>query len=318
MQSAAEQPVVWCLLDSRPGHRNQVLGLTDAIQRRMPVTVHQIDIRGAMKGVLLGFASRRSLPQQRPHIIISAGHRTHIPLLQLGFRFGAKTVVLMKPSVPLRLFDLCIIPDVYQFSGTPRNLLLTKGVVNRIQPATTANARQGVVLVGGPSAHHEWSDEAVLRQLAEVIRASPDVHWQLATSRRTPNSFIESFQSLRPGLTAEIVTPDQVSPDWLPRQLNQCGRVWVTEDSVSMMYEAVTSGAATGILQLPCTRRNRAVQCIELLVDAGDVTLWNDWRQTKQLPKPSCRLAEADRCAAEMLNCGLLPVSTPQTAGSAA
>lgn len=68
-----------------------------------------------------------------------------------------------------------------------------------------------------------------------------------------------------------------------------------------MMYEAVSSGAATGVLQLDSTRRNRAVQCVDLLLEAGDVTSWQQWVDSGSMQCSGRTLAEADRCAAEIL-----------------
>ena len=36
--------VIWRFSDGRPGHDNQSLGLTDALQRRMPVALHEIPV----------------------------------------------------------------------------------------------------------------------------------------------------------------------------------------------------------------------------------------------------------------------------------
>ena len=295
-------PVIWCLLDSRPGHRNQVLGLADAVGWQISVTTECISVRGVVHGFLTGLLPVPAA--QKPDLIIAAGHSTHLPLLQLGRRFRAKTVILMKPSFPLQFFDLCLVPDVYDFRTEPDNLFRTVGVLNRIQPSDNHDQKKGLILVGGPSSHHEWSDDAVAEQMSEVLSAAPDMSWQIVTSRRTPESFVRRF---RAETDVAVVTPDDVDAAWLPDQLQTGGTVWVTEDSVSMLYEAVTSGAATGILELPRTRSNRAVQCIDLLLDSKDVCSWSDWRQAGRLRKPVRRFCEADRCAAEILRRGLLP-----------
>lgn len=299
---------MWCLLDTRPGHCNQVLGLTDALQRRISVKSAALSVTGLMHGLRTGFSARKHLPPGSPQLIIGAGHSTHFPLLQLGRRFSAHMVVLMKPTLPLGLFDLCLVPDVYRFRRIPANALMTTGVLNRVQPSKCLDPNRGLILVGGPSRHHHWSDETVMRQLTEVIRRSPSADWQIATSRRTPSSFIHQCRTL--ANTVKTVTSDAVGADWLPAQLRASGTVWVTEDSVSMLYEAVTSGAATGILELPRTRDNRATQCVDLLLNAGDATGWSEWKRTAVFRTSSRQLAEADRCAAEILNRGFLGSAT--------
>ena len=46
----------------------------------------------------------------KPDIAIGAGHKTHLYLLAIKRCFGAKIVVILKPSLPLKFFDLCVIP----------------------------------------------------------------------------------------------------------------------------------------------------------------------------------------------------------------
>ena len=302
MQSDQTHPAIWCLLDSRPGHRNQVLGLADAIERQTKVDVQHVTVSGVTNGILSGFGRRTNLPLAKPALIIGAGHSTHMPLLQLGKRFKARTVVLMKPTFPAWCFDLCVVPDVYQWRNTSQHVFLTNGVLNRITPSQNADARRGLFLIGGPSDHHSWSDDLTTRQILEVMRKNSDTRWVVATSRRTPDSFVEMIQ--QQSTNPDIVTPDSVDSQWLPEQFGKSGTAWVTEDSVSMMYEAVTSGAKTGVIELPRTRTNRATQCVDRLLASKNVTSWTEWKRTNQLHESPERLSEADRCATEILNRG--------------
>jgi mitochondrial fission protein ELM1 len=52
-----------------------------------------------------------------------------------------------------------------------------------------------------------------------------------------------------------IVPFAATSPDWLPTQLARADQAWVTADSVSMVYEALTAGAAVGVLDVPRPRQ---------------------------------------------------------------
>ncbi len=83
-------------------------------------------------------------------------------------------------------------------------------------------------------------------QIGALLARKPDVHWTLTTSRRTPVDFLAQLDVDRPQLT--VVPCAQTGPDWLPEQLARAAQVWVTQDSVSMIYEALTAGAAVGLL----------------------------------------------------------------------
>jgi len=123
----------------------------------------------------------------------------------------------------------------------------------------------------------------------------------MADSRRTPAGFL--------GLLAEeeaaglVVHPHQATgPDWLAQRLATAAEVWVTEDSVSMVYEALTAGARVGVLPMPRLRAgSRVVRGLEQLAADGYVTLYGEWRGSRELRPPPARLAEADRCAAIVL-----------------
>ncbi|MBM3864135.1 MAG: hypothetical protein FJ385_09365 [Verrucomicrobia bacterium] len=104
--------VLWLIGDGKPGHENQSLGLAEAIGRRVPVDIHRIRLaqgRGLLGRLAAATATAKTLP--RPDFILGAGHATHLPLLWLARKYGAKSVVLMKPSLPLACFDWCIAPE---------------------------------------------------------------------------------------------------------------------------------------------------------------------------------------------------------------
>ena len=85
-------------------------------------------------------------------------------------------------------------------------------------------------------------------------------------------------------------------PYWLPAQLQNVGYVWITEDSVSMVYEAITSGAVCGILDMPRKVNSRVTKGIDALIKDGFITPFNIWQEKSELEKNSKQLNEAARC----------------------
>ena len=104
--------VVWRFTDGKPGHENQTLGLLAALRERAPVDDHRIHVANCRAGLLSCLTGRvafgEGLPD--PDLIIGAGHATHLPMLNARRVRGGKVVVLMKPTLPVAWFDLCIIP----------------------------------------------------------------------------------------------------------------------------------------------------------------------------------------------------------------
>ena len=288
--------VVWRFSDSKAGHDNQSRGLIEALQRLRPWEV--VELQPLPAGLALAAALRappawRSLP--RPGLLVGAGHRNHLSLLAARRSRGGKIVVLMRPSLPLGFFDLCLIPE--HDSPPPRaDVLATRGALNRIQASATLQSDRGLLLIGGPSAHFGWDDAGLHHQIAAILAATPEVRWTLTTSRRTPATFLAGLKSgSGPSLT--VVPVVETGPDWLPAQLARSAQAWVTADSVSMVYEALTAGAAVGVLEVPRKRLSRISRGLEGLAGQGWVTPFASWRQSAGLPRPLGAFAEADRCA---------------------
>jgi mitochondrial fission protein ELM1 len=289
--------VVWRCSDGKAGHDNQTRGLAEALARLRPVETHTLDPlppATALRDWLLGRLSAWRDPPV-PDLVLGAGHRTHLSLLAARRSRGGKVVVLMRPSLPLGLFDLCLIPE-HDAPPTRPNVLATRGALNRIQPSATLDPRQGLLLIGGPSAHFGWDEAALRQRIAAIVAADPTIRWTLTTSRRTPPGFLEGGASLADARLT-VVPVMATGPDWLPAQLARAGQAWVTADSVSMVYEALTAGAAVGVLDVPRKRASRISRGLDRLVADGWVTSFADWQQRPPLHRPPGVFNEAERCA---------------------
>lgn len=290
--------VLWLVMDGKPGHENQSLGLAEALGRRVGCEVCRISLVGK-KGVLgrvrAAVAGSAGFPE--PDVVMGAGHATHGAILWLARRHGARSVVLMKPSLPLGWFDAVIAPEHDFPSGAAGgNVIVTKGALNRVRAG--GGERSGkLVLIGGPSKTHGWDGGAVLEMLA---KATDRGGWELTDSRRTPEGFLEEAAARLPGV--ECVSHRDTPDDWVPEKLAVAKEVWVTEDSVSMVYEALAGGARVGLLPVPRLRgASRVLAGVDRLVEEGYVTPFPAWEGSHRLKEPPEVLAEAERCAGELL-----------------
>ena len=287
------------LSDGRPGHLNQSVGLALALARRTGATHEVVDLNPSVG--LLARMSAAARPSPGPvDLVISAGHRTHLPLWWAARRFKAHSVVIMKPSLPRAFFDLCLIPrhDLTHPADGERTVT-TRGALNRIAEEPPMKTETGVILVGGPSKHHGWDAASLLPAIHEIVRARPELQWTLGDSRRTPEGFLGRIRE--PGLT--VVPHQQTQPSWLPVQLGAAREVWVTEDSVSMIFEALTAGARVGVLPLPVTNpRARTIRAVNDLLVAGYVRTLADWRTQPDAWREVPALHETARCAEVILN----------------
>lgn len=292
--------VVWRFLDGKAGHRNQVYGLTEALSRLTSCRLIDVVLNDGQKGLKSLWPGKqqhlRALPA--PSLIVGAGHSTHIPMLMARRRFGGRTVVLMKPSLPLSLFDQCYIP-VADGVCERGNVVCTEGALNRIVPSDRLDSRKGLILIGGPSDHFSWSTTEVLDQISEVIRKSPEVAWTLTTSRRTPSDFVEQWQCR--AVAGQLIPAEETGPHWLPEQLSTAGFVWVTPDSVSMLYEALTAGGNVGLIELSSRKSTRVTRGVESLIQKQRVQRFTQWRTQPFAGIVSQSLCESARCAEHLL-----------------
>lgn len=293
--------VVWRFSDGKPGHDNQSRGLVEALQRLMPLEVHELRAPrcGAVVPDLLRrrFAVGARLPD--PWLLVGAGRATQLALLAARRARRGRAVVLMTPQYPPSWFDLCIIP-AHDRPAPAANVLVTRGSLNRMQRVARTGPGYGLLLIGGPSRHFRWDSGAVLQQLGHVIQAAPSRRWVLVTSRRTPAGFARRAErclaNSAPGLC--IAGAQDSAPRGLGGgEFTGAGCAWVTEDSVSMVYEALTAGVATGLLRLESRGDNRIARGNRGLLASGALTGFEDWRNGTPLRAPAESLHEADRVA---------------------
>lgn len=288
--------VIWRLRDGRAGHENQVVGLSEAIARNVDAQFCDIYLNRSLRGLKSLLTNRLSFATNlpAPDLLIGAGHSTHLPLLTFQQRFGGKTVVIMKPSLPTALFDLCLIPTHDNLMFQHRNVVRTEGSLNRIQPSTQQDSRRGIFLIGGPSSHFAWSDENVLSQIRNIMQKER-MQWTLATSERTPESFVRAWRTQVP--KTPLVTSQECSSQWLPEQLARCRTAWVTCDSMSMIYEALTVGTRVGLLELPTLTQDRITRNVRRLCATGLTVSTSQWLAGRKLPMPASSFSESNRCS---------------------
>lgn len=292
---------VWRFVDGKRGHENQSLGLLRALQARTRVSAFDIPVRKGwrnLRDLVIGRCVDGA-PAGSPDLLLGAGHATHLPMLACQRARGGRTVVLMRPSLPIQWFDRCVIPE---HDGVPASsrVFVSRGALNTMRAAEKDPSAPGLLLLGGPSREYEWDQAGLIEQLALVVTA--DAHrWRVIGSRRTPAATLEAIRASADLSRVEVLDFEDVASGWLARELPHTERAWVTEDSVSMVYEVLSAGAACGILAVPLRRRGRVRRGIESLLEQRLVTGFSAFRQGQPLLAPASPFDEAGRCAQWLL-----------------
>ena len=299
---AAKNPlVIWRIRDGRIGHDNQSLGLVNAIASLVPVELHNINPAGPVTGIvnylLHRFPPGDGIPV--PDLIIGAGHGTHFSMICARRAFGGKTVVIMRPTFPTDWFDVCLIPD-HDKPTIKNNIIITHGALNNIQPSSRHDMTRGIILVGGPSKHYDWDVQLLLEQVETIITKMPEVMWLISDSPRTPAGTTLRLREITLP-NARFVLHTEMEKDWVANQLQLAGYAWVTADSVSMIYESLTSGAITGLITVPSGKKDKITNIVHELHRARMITRFEDWTPGRKLAVPPVNFHEAKRCAGELL-----------------
>lgn len=301
---------IWRLIDGKAGHESQSLGLVQALIKQADCQTIDIKVSNgfeAMVGLLTStWGLGAGLPL--PDLIIGAGHATHLHLLAAQRAYGGKTIVLMQPSLPAKLFDLCLIPEHDQYQGNAE-YLQTRGVLNPIQPEGEHASNQALIMIGGPSKHCDWDTLKLIAQVYELVNHNAHIHYTLTTSRRTPKAFLSAVKRIHfANLT--VVPFEETEKGWVAQQLSESAFAWVTEDSVSMVYEALTAQVAVGLLNMPVNKKSRVSKGIQKLINQGMVTRFDFLQTYQQKLKTVVGFVEADRCSRWILHAWMQPATT--------
>lgn len=295
--------MVYWLTDGKDGHRRQAEGLFAGLTR-LGVAV-QVQAIPVQRGLRDGWSMQQSLPpEQVPDLLLGVGHQTHLLLLWLKHQYPtAQTLLLMRPSLPLRWFDGLVMPR-HDHPVQSARILSTQGVLNPFTNQQRHQAGLHLILIGGASKRHDWNQAQLLAQLAALAQHLQGQSVCLSGSRRTPADFFADSQFQQISAQMQVHTMQQTGQDWLCEQLQRAETVWLTEDSVSMLYEAWTAGCQIGLLRMPRRTQDRVTRVLDQLIEQHVVLPVADYLAGQALCVPPA-LAEADRAAAWLL--GRLP-----------
>lgn len=288
--------------DGKAGHRSQAAGLYQAVQRisRQSVTfqevsIEQLPLLTLVTGIISG--ELKAL-EQAPDYILGVGSHTQLRVLLLGNAYPqAKTVILMKPNFPVAWFDYSIIPE-HDAVPESEKVIVTQGALNPIVNEQRHQPNRILIALGGPSKRHQWNDQKVLSAVQQIAESNLQAEIILTTSRRTPKGFLEQLRAQPFAGQLQIFPVEETPQGWIFEEMQQAEAVWVTEDSVSMIYEALTAGCRVGVIQIDRLKQDRITQSVDSLMQKN---LISQSACIMQLAAPAV-FKEAERAASIMMN----------------
>jgi mitochondrial fission protein ELM1 len=127
--------------------------------------------------------------------------------------------------------------------------------------------------------------------------------WTVSSSPRTPEETLASLEKLAKSHDNCIFFKSQDTPaGWVEEQYAMNGVVWVTADSISMIFESITAGCRVGVLPVEWKHsHNKFERSIDYLVQNGWAISYEGWHTGARSEVNRAPLDEADRCAKEIL-----------------
>ena len=288
---------IWLIMDGKRGHEKQSEDLVQALQNLVGIEVTKMDgmFLKPFISKLLRLFNFDSI--KKPDLIIGTGHATHLHMIFSKILNGGKTVVIMKPSLPYSWFDLCLIP---KHDGVPEKpgIFLTNGAINNIENEKKHNKSKGLIVLGGKSKHFIWNNQVVILQIKNIIKQNPKIQFKIATSRRTPEDFIDNLDdNFKKNIL--VYEYENVKKNWFIEEAKLSKYAWVTEDSISMIYELIASGSKITPIRLENKYDSKISIEISRLINTGLISAYDGKRKNNN---NLIFNNEAKRCANFILN----------------
>ena len=294
--NAKRNKVIWRFSDDRAGHDSQSIGFVSALQDRVDCEVYNIHVPFPLSSYAGAILNKLPLVSRfpNPDLLVGAGHASHFPMLVSRLLRGGRTLVIMAPTLPTQLFDFCLIPE-HDEKQQSNNIIPTIGPLNTIRASTQLSETDGLIVLGGESKHFYWNDDKLFEQITKILK-NDKRNWIITDSPRTPSSSAALLTSLQQKNVKYISYKEKNGPN-LSALLEKAGNVWVTEDSMSMIYEALSTGASVGLLRVDEKPKSRLGKVAQTLVEKKLLILFDQWLSSKQLLPPVRILSESTRCA---------------------
>lgn len=243
---------VWTLTTGEAGKVSQAEGLAEALGWPFESIVVRLRRPWSWSPAhrqppgLLRYGVEESLPQPWPDLLISCSRRSAPVAAAVRRAAGGRTfaVHIQNPRTPLPCFDL-IVPMEHDGLAGP-NVVATRAALHRITPEKLAVAaaewrgRLGnlnvAVLLGGRSRSYRFTRETI----DKLARGLADLNGDIAVtaSRRTEPGAVEALKARLP----RAWFWDGAGRNPYLGMLALARHVVVTEDSVSMISEAISTG----------------------------------------------------------------------------
>ena len=268
--------VIWIISEGSPGHVSQSVGLAEALAAQVPATIRQFECRPRIGGFLRGLIRRlwmgkrgRQLPdmvlrhllrlerparnEPGPDLIIASGGKSVFAARSLAMKYWVPLIFLgERKPYPAEWFHTTFTPS--SFDTEPNDIRMDV-IPTKISPQSVRQAaaewtdrpagRLWTMLIGGSSRSHHYQPgdwEQLAEGMTELAHRE-GIRWLVTTSRRSGVELEDRLRGLLPpDIVADAVWWCHQPVKKLTAYLGAAEKLWVTQDSVSMVTEAAATG----------------------------------------------------------------------------
>ncbi|RLB94351.1 MAG: hypothetical protein DRH26_01430 [Deltaproteobacteria bacterium] len=302
---------ITAILDGSPGHEKQTEGIISALAKYVTVEITRLKIKKTFLSdivswlkVLVGLC-RKTGKSEDVDFVMGTGTHTHPHVIKMGNAGGAKKIICMFPAPFLtRLFDLCFVPN-HDRPKSGKKIFLTVGPPNISENKHIHKPDIGLILIGGvDEKSHVWDSDKICDYIEQIVSSeSVNLNWTISSSPRTPEEMDAKIRRFAAEKEHVSFFPFADTPKgWVEKRYDMSGIVWVTADSLSMVYEALTAGCTTGIIPVEWKQKvNKFAYSEQYLYDHKIAISYDNWKRNRDHINSGNGLNESDRCAREIL-----------------
>lgn len=303
---------VLAFLDGRPGHEKQTKGILLELEHLVSLDIEyqKVSYNSVLKDIFLTlqlfllFWLKRDSTERKFDFVIGTGRRTHLSVLKEKILSGAVALTCMTPASYLKqFFDLCFIP-AHDGVKDGENVFHTVGPANCSVAQKVHDKTRGLILVGGTDKSHTWKETEIVAQIKSIISCENQIQWTISSSPRTPAGTVALLDCLEKDLeNCRFYRYENTPSGWVEEQYAVNRTVWVTADSMSMVYEALTAGCLVGLIPVSWIRENsKFARSEKQLISREIVFSFAQWEKGGLgIESDTEPLNEAKRCAKEIV-----------------
>lgn len=310
--NAKNKLVIGAFYDGRPGHEKQTRGIVRQLGAKIPVEIVAVEVPHLSKtqqaGQWLHYLSAMPAEPQsnlaRCGIFLGTGTQTHLAMLRQKKHSGIPAVTCMTPAFFIvNDFDLIFAPQ-HDNAGPAENIFNTIGPPGVNWNKANHLPDRVLVLIGGPAKNNlVWRSDAIVESVTRIARQNPDKTIIVSSSPRTPPETAAALRTLADGFCHLCFHDYRETPNgWVEQEYDRCAQVWVTGDSMSMMYEALSSGCRVGLIPVQWRRtKSKYTRSEQYLKKQGFIVDLHEYLHGTAKWRNETQLNEASRCADEII-----------------